>query len=112
MQQPTQQYMQPPAMQQQPYVPPVYYTNQQAFPDNRQSIMKPSPYDTVAEENKYGQYQNQNDGAQQSPMSSPNTIYSSPSPGPPVYMPQGVPPPAEMLAVTEPHHGIAELGQR
>jgi len=112
MQPPAQQYIQQPAMQQQPYVPPVYYTDQQTFPDNRQSIMKPFPYDTVTEENKYGQYQNQNDGTQQSPMSSPNTVYSSPSPGPPQYMPQAVPAAAEMPAVPEPHHGRAELGQR
>jgi len=108
---PVQQYMQQPPMhpmqspiQQQPYAAPVYYTDQQAFPDNRQSIAKPYPYDIVTEQSKYGQHQYQNDGTQQSP---------TPSAGPPLYRPQSnIQTDIEMSGVPDLHHGVAELGQK
>jgi hypothetical protein len=110
--QPPMQPMQPP-MQQQSYAAPVYYTDQQTFPDNRQSIAKPSPYDSVTEQSNYGQYQNRNEGTQQSPMASPNPVYSPPSPAPPLYRPQStIQTAVEMPGVPDPHHGAAELGQR
>jgi hypothetical protein len=104
--------MQPP-MQQQSYAAPAYFMDQQTSPGNHQSIAKQSPYEMAAEQSKYGQYQYQNVGTQQDPMSSPNPSYSPPSPGPPQYRPQSsIPTVAEMSAVPDPHHGAAELEQR
>jgi hypothetical protein len=100
-------------MQQQGYAAPVYYTDQQTYPDNRQSMMKPTIYDSVTEQNEHGKYQSQGESMPQTAMSSPNPTYSPPSPGPPMYNPQNsIPTAAEMSGVPNPHPGAAELSQR